>query len=121
MKRTKWFWNWLLIQGLFIVITALWALLNVESFMQVTGPKTDIWLVKTVATLGLCVGSALLISWFYKEEARSILFLALSISAGFAFLDIYYYLKGTIIWTYLIDAVLQIIFLFGYGIILKSK
>ena len=31
--------------------TGLWPLFNIESFQQVTGPKTDLWLVRTVGVL----------------------------------------------------------------------
>jgi hypothetical protein len=106
-------------QSVFITLVALWALLDIESFMWVTGPKTDIWLVKTVSVLGLCVGITLLASYFYREITRPVLCLTLCTPLGFTFLDVYYYLQGTIKWTYLIDAGLQLIILIGYVIILS--
>ena len=40
-----------LVQGAFYAATGLWALVDLGSFMAVTGPKTDHWLVKTVGIL----------------------------------------------------------------------
>ena len=34
-------------QGAYYALTALWALVHVRSFQAITGPKTDLWLVKT--------------------------------------------------------------------------
>lgn len=43
---------WLsLLQGLYYSISGIWPLLSIDTFMAVTGPKTDIWLVKTVGVL----------------------------------------------------------------------
>src|SRR5690606_5458945 len=39
------------VQGLYFFLTAVWPLLHIESFQLVTGFKTDIWLVDTVAFL----------------------------------------------------------------------
>jgi hypothetical protein len=34
------------IQGLYYTISGMWAQVSIDTFMMVTGPKTDIWLVK---------------------------------------------------------------------------
>ena len=39
------------LQGAYFGLTAAWALVHIDSFMRVTGAKTDVWLVKTVAAL----------------------------------------------------------------------
>jgi len=50
--HTKYEPNYL--QGLYWLVTGLWGLIDVHSFMKVTGPKTDIWLVKTVECAYSC-------------------------------------------------------------------
>ena len=40
-----------MIQGAYFLATGIWPLLHLASFMRVTGPKTDRWLVKTVGAL----------------------------------------------------------------------
>ena len=39
------------VQTLYYFITGIWPVADITSFMEVTGSKTDIWLVKTVAVL----------------------------------------------------------------------
>lgn len=56
MRIDKVFKPLLWIQGLYLLFTALWALIDIDSFMRLTGPKTDIWLVKTVSVLLLAIG-----------------------------------------------------------------
>jgi len=40
----------------------LWPLLYFESFQKVTGRKTDVWLVKTIAGLVIAIGASLLVA-----------------------------------------------------------
>jgi hypothetical protein len=51
MKITKIYTIKLWVQAIYYLLTALWGLFHIESFMAVTGPKTDVWLVKTVSVL----------------------------------------------------------------------
>lgn len=41
----------LLIQGAYYALTGLWPLFSVRTFQRVTGPKSDLWLVKTAGLL----------------------------------------------------------------------
>src|SRR5689334_22911224 len=50
------------IQGLYFLATGVWPLFHIESFLAVTGPKTDLWLVQTVAALLVVAGGVLLIA-----------------------------------------------------------
>ena len=45
-----------LLQGIFYVATGVWPLIDIVSFQVVTGPKTDLWLVKTVGVLVTVIG-----------------------------------------------------------------
>lgn len=36
-----------IIHAAYFVLTGLWPILNIRSFLRVTGPKSDLWLVKT--------------------------------------------------------------------------
>lgn len=46
-------------QATYIFLTALWPLVHLESFMAVTGYKTDVWLVKTVGALLIPVAASM--------------------------------------------------------------
>jgi hypothetical protein len=42
-------------------VTALWPFVSLRTFTIVTGPKTDVWLVKTVGALLVVIGIALIV------------------------------------------------------------
>ena len=50
------------IQGVFYLATGIWPLLDIVRFQLVTGPKTDLWLVRTVGVLVTVVGAVLLLA-----------------------------------------------------------
>lgn len=99
-----------LIQGTYTLLTALWALIDINSFMEVTGPKSDTWLVKTVAVLLIPIGICFLAGLYLKSESLIVILVGITSSAGLAFIDFYYTTKGTIKWIYLVDGYLQILF-----------
>ena len=43
--------NVALIQGLYFLVSGVWPIIHIASFLKITGPKTDLWLVKTVGVL----------------------------------------------------------------------
>ncbi|MDX2152697.1 MAG: hypothetical protein SFV54_18290 [Bryobacteraceae bacterium] len=52
------------LQGTVYVLTGLWPLVHMPSFLAVTGPKTDLWLVNTVGWVVTVIGAVLLTSAF---------------------------------------------------------
>lgn len=98
-------------QGLYTLLTALWGLLDIESFMIVTGPKTDVWLVKTVSVVLAAVALSLLAHLNAYNPLPAII-LGFGCSAGLAAIDFYYSLRGTISVVYLWDGVLEVVFAF---------
>jgi hypothetical protein len=104
------FWlNWAaMIQSVYYILTGLWALLHIGSFMWVTGPKTDIWLVKTVGVLVLVIGGALLIAGLRKRYTLEVFVLAIGVALGLTVIDIYFVIDGRISPVYLLDAVMEL-------------
>jgi hypothetical protein len=51
MKTNIFFKALLISHAAYIFVTAVWPIIHIHSFMYVTGPKTDVWLVKTVGAL----------------------------------------------------------------------
>ena len=47
-------------QALFYMATGIWPIVHLRSFMAVTGPKRDTWLVKTFGALTASLGAAML-------------------------------------------------------------
>jgi hypothetical protein len=106
MKRFKLV---LFCQGLYYFITGAWPIFHIESFMAVTGPKTDIWLVKTVGLLIVSLSLGFLVSYYLRKSTDELWISGISSALFLAFIDSYYSLNGTISIVYLADALIQII------------
>ena len=98
-------------QGIYTLVTALWAIVDIHSFMMITGPKTDIWLVKTVAAILIPIGLFLLLNIYRTGPLLHLLSIALLSAVALALIDFYYTAKGTISGIYLADGVLQVGFI----------
>jgi hypothetical protein len=95
------------VQALYYGLTALWALVHIRSFMAVTGPKTDLWLVKTVAVLIAAIAIALGWAAWRGAVAPETAVLALASAIALGGIDVFYALRGTISRIYLADAVAE--------------
>jgi hypothetical protein len=97
-----------LVQGIYFLATGLWPLLHMESFLAVTGPKIELWLVRTVGVLVMVIGLVLVLSWRRREVSDEIVCLAVGSALGLAAIDIIYVLARTIPPVYLADAALEL-------------
>jgi hypothetical protein len=97
-----------LVQGGFYVATGLWALVDLDSFMAVTGPKTDLWLVKTVGVLVTVIGGVLLSAGWRRRVTPDILLLGIGAALSLATIDVVYVFAGRISRIYLLDAVAEV-------------
>jgi hypothetical protein len=96
-------------QGLYYLSTGLWPLVHMESFLAVTGPKTDLWLVDTVAVLVAVIGAVLLFAAARHQVMSPIWLLAIGSAASLTIIEGFYALRGVIWSVYLLDAVLEIV------------
>jgi hypothetical protein len=96
------------IQGIFYLATGVWPLLDIFSFQVVTGPKTDLWLVRTVGVLVAVIGTVLLAAARHRRVSAEIVLLAVGSALGLAAIDLIYALSGRISAVYLGDAVVEI-------------
>src|SRR5437762_13479570 len=94
-------------QALYYLVTALWPLVSIRSFMRVTGPKTDTWLVKTVSMMILAVGLALAYAGRRAMPTPEVPRLAVSSAVGLGAVDIIYVAQGRIAPVYLLDALAE--------------
>ena len=97
-----------LVQGWFYVATGVWALVDLDTFMAVTGPKTDLWLVKTVGALVTVIGIVLLSAGWRRRVTREILLLGIGAALSLATIDVVYASAGRISKIYLLDAVAEV-------------
>jgi len=93
-------------QGIYYTSSGIWPVVHLPSFMAVTGPKTDIWLVQMVGLLSAAIGISL---WIYNRKKPFLL--AVTVATSYAFIDVVYTLKNVISPVYLIDAGVQMTFL----------
>jgi hypothetical protein len=105
MRRT------LLAQGAYLVASGLWPFVHLRSFVAVTGPKRDVWLVRTVGALALAIGVPLIHAALRDEPTRESELLADTSALAFAAVDVGYVAAGRIGPIYLCDAVVEAAFL----------
>lgn len=117
-------------QGAYYLLTGLWAVIDIDSFKRVTGPKDDVWLVKMVGLLAASAALTLLYHALQVYRAGrpggakgngfpsfgGACLLGLSTAFSFLAIDVYYVLVGVIPPVYLVDAVIEVI-LIGWWII----
>jgi hypothetical protein len=108
------------VQGSYTIVTALWGLVDIESFMMVTGPKTDIWLVKTVSILLLPIAVVFFYSLYFNTDQRLVAIVGWLTALGLACIDFYYTANQTIRWVYAADGVLEILFCITWVYLLSS-
>ena len=105
-----------LVQGLYFVIFGIWPILHMNSFLKVTGPKTDLWLVKTVGIILAVIGAVLIFADLNDQINASIVFLAIGSALSLAIVEFVYVAKRVISPVYLGDAVLELI-LIGWWVL----
>lgn len=104
-RRPLVFMAWL--QGIYFFVTGVWPLLHIASFVAVTGPKVDLWLVKTVGALIAVVGATLVLGARRRSVGPELAFLAVASAASLGAVDVIYALADRIWDIYLLDAVAE--------------
>lgn len=94
-------------QGAYFAITGLWPLLHYPSFEKITGPKTDVWLVKTVGVLVSVIALLLLAAAVYREVHVSTVIAGMGSAFVLMMVDIIYVSKRVIRPVYLADAMIE--------------
>jgi hypothetical protein len=94
--------------AVYYAVTGIWPIAHMPSFEAVTGPKTDRWLVKTVAALALANGVALAFGARRETIAAETMALAACSATAFAAIDLLYVSRGTIRPVYLADAAIEL-------------
>jgi hypothetical protein len=98
-----------LFQGMYYFLSGLWPLIDISSFLNITGPKNDIWLVHTTGLLIAVIGLVLISSGIRWKVSPEIFILALGSAFSLMAIEIYYVIDGKIPPIYLLDAFIQIL------------
>lgn len=97
----------LLFQAGYYFATGIWPLLHMESFILITGPKQDLWLVRTVALLITVISISLLSGQLRRRPSVETSTLAFGSALSLIVIDVWYVLGGVISPIYLLDALVE--------------
>lgn len=97
----------LLLQGAFYFLTGVWPIVHIDSFLMVTGPKTDLWLVQTVGVLIAVMGATMLAGAFRRRAVAEIIFLASGAALALIAVDVVFVVRRAIGPIYLLDAAVE--------------
>lgn len=106
-------------QGIYFVVTGVWPVLNIASFITATGPKQDIWLVQMIGLLAVSIGLTFLQAALRGRDLPT--FLGYTVSFSFLIMNIICVSNGTADRIYLIDAAIQLLFLLLLSALLFMK
>jgi hypothetical protein len=101
------------LQGLYFLSTGIWPLVSMDTFLLVTGPKTDLWLVETVGLLVASVGLALLVAAWRGLSPEAVT-LAVATALALAGIDVLYVSRRVIPPVYMLDALAEVVLLAGW-------
>src|SRR5512141_1763548 len=97
------------VQGIYFFITGIWPILSMKTFLLITGPKTDLWLVKTVGLILAVIGGVLLYAQMTGTINMPVILLAIGSAVALTLIETIYVIKRVIAPIYLADAVVEFI------------
>jgi hypothetical protein len=103
-------------QGLYFAATGLWPLFHLRSFLAVTGPKTDLWLLYTVSLLIMATGLVLLTAAIRNRVSTEVVLLGIANAAALCGIDVVFVALDVISRIYLLDAVIEVAIIAGWAI-----
>ena len=105
-----------LVQGIYFFITGIWPILSIQTFLLVTGPKTDIWLVKTVGIVLATIGATLVFAQLNAQVNSPVIFLAIGSALSLTVVEVIYVAKRVISPIYLGDALVELVLIGWWAI-----
>ena|SRR5690606_8738711 len=112
--------NIFLFQGAYFIITGIWPLLGMDSFLAATGPKQDTWLVEMIGLLSASIGLTFVVASLRRQLLP--LVLGYSVALSFLAMDLIYVIGGVIRRVYLLDGAVQLMFILAVSfLVFKEK
>ena len=96
--------------GLYYIGTGLWPILHLPSFLAVTGPKNETWLVQVFGALIASLGFSVIL---HRNAGPASAGVGLSAAFVLAASDVYFVGRRRIRPTYLLDAVVEVVLAAG--------
>lgn len=103
-----------LVQAVVYIATGIWPFASMRTFLLVTGPKVDLWLVKTVGALVAVIGAVIGLAGIRRQRSPEVAILAIGSAATLTGIDVYYAAKRRISRVYLLDAVGETILILAW-------
>lgn len=107
-------------QAVYYVLTGIWALISINTFQKITGPKVDTWLVRTVGVLITVIGGVIAMAGVRRQQTPEIPTLAIGSALGLTAIDVVYVARKRISPIYLLDALGEL-FLVGLWAVALRK
>lgn len=104
-----------IVQGAWFAATGIWPLISMDSFEDVTGPREDRWLVKTVGGLVAVIGGTLVAAGLRRRVTPELAALGAGTAAVLAGIDVVYTARGSIPPVYLGDAAAEAVLIAGWA------
>lgn len=101
-------------QGGFYLLTGVWPLMHLPSFLAVTGPKVDQWLVQTVGALLATFGAVLILAAARQRLTPEWRLLAVGFAIVLAAVDVVFVTREVIPPIYLLDALAEAALVLGW-------
>jgi hypothetical protein len=103
-----------LVQGIFYFTTGVWPLIHMRSFVWVTGPKTDLWLVQTVGALLALIGAVLWYAGRRGSVHQELKLIGAGVALVLAICDVVFVARDVIDPIYLLDALAELAIVAGW-------
>lgn len=104
-----------LAQGTYYVLSGALPFASMATFLWITGPKQDLWLVQTVGALIVVIGVVLLVAGARRATTLEVALLAVGSALALALVDVHFVAKGRISPVYLADAVVEALLVTGWA------
>jgi hypothetical protein len=111
----------LCIEGIFYLLGGLWPLVALQSFLRVTGGKTDTWLVVMVGVLLAVYGLSLVVESRSAAVSNGVKVLAIGVPLALLWVDVYYVYSGMISSVYMIDALIENMIVLSWLLIFVTR
>jgi 4-hydroxybenzoate polyprenyltransferase len=115
MARSLSILSWVpVLQGVYYVLGGIWPLVSMSTFIAVTGPKADLWLVHTVGLLLIVIGVALAYAGIRRRITPEIVVLGIGTALAIAGIDFFYAAIDRISAVYFLDGIAEVALVIGW-------
>ena len=105
-----------LVQGIYFFVTGIWPIISMTTFLKITGPKTDLWLVKTVGLILATIGVVLIYAQLTDSINPPVILLAMGSALSLTLVEFMYVIKRVISPIYLADAFAEILLMVWWAL-----